>query len=216
MSDSSPEFPADLGELFEYDEIEYFDAFESTESQSYQNESQKETKATDGIPLNVELLESMCQNSGESTSALAISTNPARSPLQNPKSFVKAPEIFLRIDNSDLDATNPSKSAQPENDSRTMPLNRPSSMKLLCDNKCDSFESNEGSDKQNNDNDDCQFTNELQYENEFFDPKFDDVGNNFSYEIDALHQSTSENDNEQLLLEGILILNVCFFVVYRH
>lgn len=210
MSDSSPEFPADLRDLFEYDEMEYFDAFESTETQ-------KETKTPDGIPLSIELLESMCQNSGESTSALAISTNPntARNPLQNPKIFVKSPEIFLRFDNSDLDVANPSKSTQSEYDSTTAPLNRPSSMNLLCDNKCDSFESNEGSDNQTNGNDVCQFTNELQYENEFFDPKFDDVGNNFFNEIDALHQSTSENDNEQLLLEGISILNIFVVVISR-
>lgn len=227
MSDSSPEF--DLGELLEYDEIEYVvDCVESSDFESHEL-LQAGTTAEQGIPLNIELLESMCQSETKhgTVSALALSTNDTTkpNPLQMKQTdFIKAPEIFLRIDNNDHDATKANKMtahtthdsslASVSSSSASLVQSTSSKKLLLCDIKTDSFESIEGPDS-NGRQIDIDFANELQYENEFFDPNVDDVGNNFSVEPSASSYLTSHenDDNEQLLLEGIHFTCKLFYVV---
>lgn len=140
---------ADFSDLLEYDEFEAYDAFQMPQN--------ADETVSDNVPLSVELAQSIENNSRRKSDS---------------ENFVKAPELFLRIDGV--------LKSQPESLAET-PIRE------------------------------CV---ELQYENEFDEYE----------ENDGLHRaecSTSfsaiENDNEQLLLEGIslmiLLLLVSFSII---
>lgn len=125
----------DFSDLLEYDEFEAYDAFQMPH-RSKDGES-------DNVPLSVELAQSSetnCSRKGDASS------------------FVKAPELFLRIDGG-------RGNSQPESLTAT-PIREGGA--------------------------------ELQYENEF--EVYETTGANF--ECSTSFQ-TVENDNEQLLLEGM-------------
>ncbi len=123
----------DFSDLLEYDEFEAYDAFQMPEH----------TDEPDNVPLSVELAESIEE------------TNSRKSDSEN---FVKAPELFLRIDGN--------VKSQPDSLADT-PIRE------------------------------CA---ELQYENEFDEYDDNDV---FNHPECSTSFHAIENDNEQLLLEGI-------------
>lgn len=168
MSNSSTELSPDLGELFEFDEIE------SDGNIFYELNRNNESDLSDGVPLSVELSESLCRSAAETILCQSIDSN-----------FIRAPEIFLRIDNIETEATNSSSSINVKN------------------NHNESIERNEGNSIDSNESD-ASFVAiadndivELQYENEFVDSEISvhDSGH-------VLRPSQFESDNEQLLFEG--------------
>lgn len=133
---------ADFSDLLEYDEFEAYDAFQMPQT--------TENVTVDNVPLSVELAQSIQSSSRNFT----------KSEVEH---FVKAPELFLRIDGV--------VKSQPECLAET-PIK------------------------------DCV---ELQYENEFDDY---DESDGIQYANPSTSFNTIENDNEQLLLEG---MTVCFY-----
>lgn len=173
----------DLTDLFEYDEFDSFDAprhtFHSLESVNDDDF---------GVPLSVELSQSICQNIANASVQSECTTND-----HDLVDFVKAPEIFLRIGDAET-ATGTTTTITTSSTKKTDGS----------DKKTDSIEST-GSDvsvAQTNHGDIV----ELQYENEFSDPNTDeyDVGN-----LGFERSTQFENDNEQLLFEGIHYISVC-------
>lgn len=153
MSISPPELSPDLGELFEFDEIE------SEGNSSYNANRCEDDDLSEGVPLSVELSESLCRSAAEAVLS----------------GFVRAPEIFLRIDNE---------STTTSCDDRKTPLDHGGSVDS---NGSDaSFVAIAGADAV-----------ELQYENEFVDTEIS--GHDSGH---ALRPSQFESDNEQLLYEG--------------
>lgn len=171
----SIEDPTDLMELFEYDE------FDSYDDQTYlftDNFNQS------GVPLSVELSESLSKNQ------TPVTEKPSTG-------FVKAPEIFLRIESSGTEAfktdTN-SESLSENRDTHKNALN-----KLRNCGKSNSFESNESNDVILVSNqDECA---ELQYENEFVGPN--DGPDCELVQSGPKRHNSIENDYEELLFEGI-------------
>lgn len=129
----------DFSDLLEYDEFEAYDAFEMPQT--------AEEVVSDNVPLSVELAQSIENNSRTRTES-------------DSDSFVKAPELFLRIDGV--------VKSQPESLAET-PIRE------------------------------CA---ELQYENEFDDYEEND-GMQYPESSTSFH--TIENDNEQLLMEGMSV-----------
>lgn len=171
----------DLAELFEYDE------FDSYDSHTYRtiDEIQSACGINSGVPLSVEL--SQCL----STSIECSSTT---SHTSNHDSFVKAPEIFLRIDHTnsgggggasnEAEASNSAESTQPIDDEQTKSIDSIDSCKdvILSTNR-----------------DQCI---ELQYEDEFIDSN-DDENDYDSTNVAYERRNSIESDYEQLLFEGI-------------
>lgn len=182
MSNPSFESSPSLTDLFEYDE---YDSYENPYA-----EIDTSDHHTEGIPLSVELSESLsrrqCNDLPHTILASSASTD-IDTDANN--QFVKAPEIFLRIDNE-----------VPTAAACTTSTNVCTIIKTECDRTADSFESS-GSDVSVAPAIDCDIV-ELHYENEFFDAsgdECDDVGPSTS----CLRSATQfENDNEQLLFEG--------------
>lgn len=165
MSDDH-EISPDLLELFEFDEFDSFD------EHLYQVANQP---VEPGVPLSVELSESLSKSNSQELSDAQ----------KSPDAFVKAPEIFLRIENNSANEASSSSS---------------SSKKLSIDKKSNSLESTDSNDAQSLANrDECV---ELQYENEFSDSNeendCDVVDSAFNPQIDI------DSDYEQLLFEGII------------
>lgn len=176
----------DLADLLEYDEFDSFEA--AREIPSPDNEI--------GVPLSVELSDSMCQISGPTTA-------PSQTPFDGGSTedgFVKSAEIFLRLDN--------------DGDSGTTTTITMASGSLNSKQSLDSTGGGPSSGQFSSI--DCDI--ELQYENEFFDPNNDEC--NFGTEPSRVHhRSTIENDNEQLLLEGISFFQpklnkICVLLVF--
>lgn len=142
----------DFSDLLEYDEFEAYDAFQMPQN--------SDEAVTDNVPLSVELAQSIQNNRRNSDS----------------DNFVKAPELFLRIDGV--------VKSPPESLAET-PIRE------------------------------CV---ELQYENEF--DEYED-NNGLHYPECSTSFHTIENDNEQLLLEGMslkifqimFLLFPCFFTI---
>lgn len=132
---SKPSSTVDFSDLLEYDEFEAYDAFQMPQ--------QADDIESDNVPLSVELAQSIENKDAQSES----------------DKFVKAPELFLRIDGNVR--------SQPESLADTPIL-------------------------------ECV---ELQYENEFDEYEQSDYGSSRPECSTSYHNV--ENDNEQLLLEGI-------------
>lgn len=176
MSNLSNESSLDLTDLYEYDE---FDLYENP----YNNSPEQQYE--DGIPLSVELSESIRLNRISASQETCLNSNINLTDHQS-NAFVKSSEIFLRIDNEAETAT-----------ATTTTITTSSSKKtdFDCDRKTnDSIESS-GSDVSlvHISHDDIV---ELHYENEFIDPNADEC------DVDERH-TAFENENEQLLFEGI-------------
>lgn len=160
----------DLADLCEYDE------YDSYNEKTFQTTSSGFTEH--GIPLSVELSESLC-----------ASQTPVNEPSSN--FSVRAPEIFLRFDSTNTSVTDfktfvPHVSIQnAENnvskESETFPFNPEESNDV---NICD----------------DCV---ELQYENEF-ENLSNDIDDCSGEIIHKRRSNSLENDYEELLSEGIL------------
>lgn len=174
MSGLPKNISLDLADLLEYDEFDSFEA--ARDLPSPDNEI--------GVPLSVELSDSMCQISGPTTV-------PSQTPFDggpNDDGFVKSAEIFLRLDS--------------DNDSGTTTTITIASGSLNSKQSLDSTGGGPSSGQFSSI--DCDI--ELQYENEFFDPNNDEC--NFVTEPSTVHRrSTIEIDNEQLLLEGITLFS---------
>lgn len=168
----------DLAELFEYDE------FDSYDSQTYPtiDEIQSACGINSGVPLSVEL--SQC-----------LSTSIDCSSSSNHDSFVKAPEIFLRIDptnNSGAgDATNEAKTVNSLES--TQPIDAEQTKSIDSIDSCNDV-------KLSTNRDQCI---ELQYEDEFIDSN-DDENDYDSTNVAYERRNSIESDYEQLLFEGIL------------
>lgn len=147
----------DLIDLFEYDE------FDSYNEYAYHVVTMNNDSSNDGIPLSVELSETL--NKSQSTINEKSSND-----------FVKAPEIFLRIDVN---------GAGPNSES----FNKKN---VECCEKLDSLESCDSNDVILTGN--CA---ELQYENEFMNTSEPEC--NFSHSTRSI-----DNDYEELFLEGII------------
>lgn len=132
----------DFSDLLEYDEFEAYDAFQMPENVD-----------SDNVPLSVELAQSVQSNSKNCTKS-------------DCEHFIKAPELFLRIDSV--------VKSQPESLTQT-PIR------------------------------DCI---ELQYENEFDDYE---ESNGIQYPESSTSFHTIENDNEQLLMEGMSLTFIYLF-----
>lgn len=159
----------DLMELFEYDE------FDSYDPQTYPT-IDSAYGANSGVPLSVEL--SQCLSSP----ALAQST-----PSTAHDNFIKAPEIFLRIDAT----SGGDRAATPSNPTKSIDDEPAESL--------DSIDSCAGGEVKLSTNRDACI--ELQYEDEFVDSsdENDCEPTNVVYE----RRNSIESDYEQLLFEGI-------------
>lgn len=186
MSKPTIESSPSLTDLFEYDE---YDSYENpyVEIDAYEN-------LDEGIPLSVELSESISRQRDNSPHEIATSSAVTASDIDTDANnhFVRAPEIFLRIDN---DVTTAAASATVSTEASKVKI------KTECDRTGGSTESS-GSDESILPASGCDFV-ELHYENEFIDvnaEECDDVG-----QMSTCQRSTTqfENDNEQLLFEGI-------------
>lgn len=174
----SIEEATDLMDLFEYDE------FDSYVEHTYQLIAESGCLMENGVPLSVELSESLSKNQTPVTEQPSIS-------------FVKAPEIFLRIDanTSGISKTE----TNSENSSENSGSHKNVLKKLKNSEKSNSLESNESNDAILLPNpDECV---ELQYENEF-------VGPNDEPDCDLVQSASKrrnslESDYEELLFEGI-------------
>lgn len=159
---------ADLTDLCEYDE------FDSYDDNTYQTTSSSNFTEY-GVPLSVELSESLCKNQ------TAINE-------QTSNGFVKAPEIFLRFDTNVSSTTDFTSGSSKQNNDSNLSNELKNCVGTI------SLESKE------NDNirDDCV---ELQYESEFKDPRLgvDDDNTQVIYK----RKNSLDNDYEELLLEGI-------------
>lgn len=185
MSSPTIESSPSLTDLYEYDE---YDSFENPYAEIDTHENLDE-----GIPLSVELSESISRQCNDLPHTDASSPSGADIDTDaNGQHFVKAPEIFLRIDN---EVTTGATSA---------PIDASTKIKTECDRTGGSIESS-GSDVSDVLAIGCDIV-ELHYENEFIDANAD--------ECDDVDRSTAgqrsttqfENDNEQLLFEGTHII----------
>lgn len=167
----------DLMDLFEYDEFDSFD------ENTYRTISATNDLVEGGVPLSVELSESL------SKSQTSVSE-------ESSSGFVKAPEIFLRIEANSTGTSSilPSSSEDCNNHRDKNESNKPK----FCE-KSNSIESVDGNDViLTAKGDECI---ELQYENEFLsaneepDCDFLQITHNRTNNID--------NDYEELLFEGI-------------
>lgn len=139
------EVSPDLLELYEYDE------FDSYDEHTYQAIIAAKETASDGVPLSVELSESLHSNQ---------SVNEERTSDSSEKLFEKAPEIFLRIDTHETEARCDTK------------------LKLQSEGQSASVESIDNNDVVPII--ECDECFELQYENEFEDST-DDVDYNVAH-----------------------------------
>lgn len=135
---SKPNSTVDFSDLLEYDEFEAYDAFQMPSHQTDEADP-------DNVPLSVELEQSLATTNRKSES----------------DNFIKAPELFLRIDANNV-------KSQPESLADT-PIRE--CVELQYENEFDEYEANDGTDRG-----EC-----------------------------STSYRTVENDNEQLLLEGIVI-----------
>lgn len=140
----------DFSDLLEYDEFEAYDAFQMPQT--------VEEDVSDNVPLSVELAQSLQNNSRNLT-------------VSDSDNFVKAPELFLRIDGV--------VKSPPESLAET-PIRE------------------------------CA---ELQYENEFDDYE---ESNGIQYPESSTSFHTLENDNEQLLMEGMSIRLKQIIYIFFH
>lgn len=168
----------DLTELFEYDE------FDSYDSQTYPtiDAIHAACGGNSGVPLSVELSQCLNKSTEQSTSNTSLAND----------NFVKAPEIFLRIDGNNSGGGITSvhgNLAQPQiHDEQS--------------NSIDSIDSCRDVLNPSIDRDQCY---ELQYEDEFIDSNDENEcdSSNVVYE----RRNSIESDYEQLLLEGINLTN---------
>lgn len=183
----SDEISPDLLELFEYDE------FDSYQEHLYQvaNNPIVET----GVPLSVELSESLSRSSINKCLDDVAKTPSPLQPINN--AFVKAPEIFLRIETSH---NNSSKNGANVDANASCS----SSRKLSLGQKSNSLESTDSNDLLsliNRNDDGCV---ELQYENEFIDSTEDENDCDLVDTGFSTLPTCVDSDYEQLLFEGIL------------
>lgn len=165
----------DLMELFEYDE------FDSYDEHKYQLIAESDFSSESGIPLSVELSESLSKIQTPVTETVT--------------GFVKAPEIFLRIDASGTEIYKTEASSDTSNEKNKQ------KNALKNSGKSNSLESNDSNDAILLSNqDECV---ELQYENEFVGPS-DESDCELVQTAPKRHNSI-ENDYEELLFEGINI-----------
>lgn len=164
---------SDLEELFEYDE------FDSYDENAYQSIIANDVSHEGGVPLSIELSESLSKNQ----------TPENELPCNN---FTKAPEIFLRIDAS----TTTSNSSIYGNDANCCGKTSNKIEQCSTLNSLESSESNDGPLSTTN-RDECL---ELQYENEF--GSSDETDCEF-VQSTCRQQNNTDNDYEDLLLEGI-------------
>lgn len=152
----------DFADLLEYDEFDVYDDTLSTLVS--QRSCYDRITETEGVPLSVELSQSMNATAGPSQQSLKTLPPPLLVVAED-KGFVKAPELFLRF------GINSSNSVD---DFVDTPTNQPN---------------------------DCV---ELQYENEFDEDEGDGADDFLRFtESTKSYHSVTENENEQLLLEGI-------------
>lgn len=158
----------DFADLLEYDE---FDVYDDALSQRSISDS---ITQIEGVPLSVELSQSINAIAGPSQQCFKALPAPSLVVAED-EGFVKAPELFLRFGIS---------SSQSVDDFVDTPTNQPN---------------------------DCV---ELQYENEF-DEDEDEGADDFLRfnESTKSYHSVTENENEQLLLEGIEFF-VCIFALW--
>lgn len=186
MSTPPIESSPSLTDLFEYDEYDsYVNPYAEINTSEHFDE---------GIPLSVELSESLSRQINN------VPHNITSSATDNDtddisEQFVKAPEIFLRLENDVVTAATSASTAD---------ANR--KIKTECDRIGDSIESS-GSDVSvvpTTIEIECDIV-ELHYENEFIDAydadECDDVDQTMSMSQRLTTQF--ENENEQLLFEGI-------------
>lgn len=161
----------DFADLLEYDEFDVYDDTLSTLVS--QRSCYDRITETEGVPLSVELSQSMNATAGPSQQSLKT-LPPQLLVVAEDKGFVKAPELFLRF------GINSSNSVD---DFVETPTNQPN---------------------------DCV---ELQYENEFDEDDGDGADDFLRFtESTKSYHSVTENENEQLLLEGIEFF-LCIFVL---
>ncbi|XP_055302856.1 trafficking kinesin-binding protein milt isoform X2 [Sitodiplosis mosellana] len=166
----SIEEATDLMDLFEYDE------FDSYDDHTYQLIAESNCSTASGIPLSVELSESLSKNQ------TPVSEQPSIC-------FVKAPEIFLRIDASGSRISTNSESSSENSGSHK------NANKLKNCEKSNSLESIESNDVVLLTNrDECV---ELQYENEFVSPNDEPD----CVQSPPKRHNSIENDYEELLFE---------------
>lgn len=176
MTNPSIESSPSLTDLFEYDE---YDSYENPYTEIDTREH-----LDDGIPLSVELFESLSRqcdvlpHKNASSSAADIDTDANNH-------FVRAPEIFLRIDNDVVVTT--------ATDANTK-------IKTEFDRIGHSIDSN-GSDVSVVPTTGCD-TVELHYENEFIDANADECNDVDRTVMGRRSTAQFENENEQLLFEG--------------
>lgn len=174
-----------LTDLFEYDE---YDSYESSYAEIDTGENLEE-----GIPLSVELSESIGRHCDDVphkiTTTTAAATAAASNDTDASNQFVRAPEIFLRIDNDVVHASTASASTDVSTE-----------IKTECNRSGGSTESS-GSDLSEVRATGCGIV-ELQYENEFIDANADDCDDGAQMSSCQRSMAQFENDNEQLLFEG--------------
>lgn len=164
-------------DLCEYDEFEPYDVktFQTTSSSEH------------GVPLSVELSESLFK-----------SQTLVNEQISN--SFVKAPEIFLRFDSSNISGKNSISDASKQNNVVDV------ANESNCEENTISVEPEENDDVITREN--CI---ELEYENDF-DDRNDETGGSNVRAINKQNNS-SNNDFEELLLEGIEYTNNIIFYI---
>lgn len=161
----SNEETLDPAELFEYDE------FDSYDEQTYHTHATANSESN-GVPLSVELSDFFCKQN---------------STLDLNASFERAPEIFLRIEANNSNATT---------SNNNILTNVSENWK--------SFESNDSCENVILSSNSAECI-ELQYENEFVeDNEIDYDSTNVAYH----RRNSIENDYEQLLFEGIISLQL--------
>lgn len=172
-----------LTDLFEYDE---YDSYESSYAEIDTRENLDE-----GIPLSVELFESISRQCDDVPHKITTSTaaTAANDTDDANNQFVRAPEIFLRIDNDVGIASTASATA-----------NASTEIKTECIGSAGSIESG-GSDVSEVRATGCDIV-ELHYENEFVDANADECDDGGQMSSCQRSMTQFENDNEQLLFEG--------------
>lgn len=178
----SIESSTSLTDLFEYDE---YDSYESSYAEIDTLENLDE-----GIPLSVELSESISRQCDDRSHKITTSTAVADIDTDANNQFVRAPEIFLRIDNDVVNASQ----ASAITDAST-------EIKTECNGSGGSTESS-GSDVSEVRATGCDIV-ELHYENEFIDANADECDDGGQMSSCQRSMTQFENDNEQLLFEGI-------------
>lgn len=216
----------DLADLLEYDEFDGYDGAAATEPDNCMTINDNDY----GVPLSVELSESMCQNNINrneliqlqranaidtieliaSTDATISASSSIDDANNQPQIFLKSAEIFLRIDNNEESSTTTT---------ITMASSAFNSNKQSVDSSIDTGGGGEPSSGQFSSSIDGGDVIELQYENEFFDPNDEEshFGESPTARRHRHHRhhlgGNVENDNEQLLLEGIFLLSLIFLCI---